>query len=139
MAVINHIHLDLPTVGHDADDGPLHRWGVVNRQPQITIQAQVHRSASGHTYVSRVLDSGDVMQHNDWVFQLRMTLSELEYLRTMNGMVCEFIDNVHVADGTDHLSSIQSVTLLEIQSVENLGPMMTNLNVTIQLIDMTNP
>jgi len=140
MTVIGHIHLDLSTVGHDADQAPLHRWGVVAREPAISIQATVHRSAMGATYVARIRDSNtDVVQHKDWSYQVRVTQSELEYLITMLGEQCELVDNVHVADGSDHTAYIQDVVLTEISSIEPLGALMFKYNVVIQLVDEEQP
>lgn len=140
MSVQDHIHLDLPDVPRDIDDAPLHRFSVVRRQPQISVQANVHRSSNGYTYVSRVTDSsGGVVQHRDWSIQLRVTQTELDYLVSMLGRPAEFVDLIHPNDESDHLSDIQDVVVFKISDPENLDPMLRKFNVTVQLVDKANP
>jgi len=140
MTVTNHIHLDLTTVGHDADGAPLHRWGIVGREPAISIQATVHRAATGATHVARIRDSNlDVVQHKDWAYQMRVTQTQLDYLISMLGEPCELVDNVHVADNISHTPYVQDVAFTEISQIEPLGSLMYKYNVTIQLVDLEDP
>ena len=140
MPFIGHIHLDETGLAHDADDGPTYRWGVVSRVEEPIIQATIHRSPSGHTYFAKAVDSNlDQVQHTDWTYQVRVTQSELNYLKSLIGKECELIDNVHVADGTDHLAYIQNVAVSEVTSIENIGQYPQKYNATVKLVDLESP
>ena len=140
MTMQNHIHLDAYGLSYDADNAPAHKWGATVRQKAPVIQAVVHRSANAYTYFSKVTDSaGDPVVHNDWSYVLRCTPSELTYLMTLLGKRCELVDHDHVADGTSHTAYIQDVALGNITNIENIGPLATKYNVTIELVDLENP
>lgn len=138
--VQNHIHLDRPTQPHDADNAPAARWKVTKRAPIPSVQVNVSRSFTGHTYMARVVDStGSPVFHKDWRLALRVTQLELDYLYELLGMELEFIDNRHVDDGEDHSDAIVSVGLKAVSEISNLDPLLRKYDVAIELVNLEAP
>jgi len=139
-AVQAHIHLDALDVPHDSDGAPAARWRATKRSHIPSVQISVSRSVTGHTYVARVVNSGNTpVVHNDWRFALRVTRMEYDYLISLLGQALEFIDNVHPNVGTSASDYIQNVALRSVSEIENLDPRLNLFEVTIELISMENP
>lgn len=140
MTTMDHIHLDIydeTGVRYDNDGAPLMRWTVTQRAKIPQVQLNIARSVTGVTHASRVVNAlGQPIQHTDWRFTLRVSAAELDDLITLNGKLCDFIDNEHVLDGEDHEPFIQRVTARAVTDLSNLEPMLNKYNVTVELIDM---
>lgn len=138
--VQDHIHLDRPTQPHDADGAPAYRWKAQQRATIPSVQVAVARSFNGHTYMSRVVNAeGDPVIHTDWRYQLRVTVIQYDYLKSLLGMELEFVDHRHVDDGEDHTDYIKMVGLREVSDIKNLDPLLRKFDVTIELVDLEDP